>query len=623
MTLLKDANGTAGETYSALDGRLDAALFPDTVLYVDSAHGNNNNTGRSPGVGGALATVAAAVTALPAAGGTVNLAAGTHTISSAISTSKPLQLKGAGRGKTVLLNTVSSGYMLSVVGTKSASAATTVNIAAGATTVTMASGDVTTLGLAAGDRILVRSSKAWSTAEAVPKNGEIVRIKSIVGGVLTLYDTIDEAYLTADTTVVEKLNTVNGVRIEGVTFTQTTLATTTTQAVRLLYCLDPIVSDCEFRSLDSAAVQPETCPGFKVIDCHFQDLTDDVGNSRVGYGVNIGGAARDGRVRGCTFHNVRHAVTTNGTSEGVPRHCLIDQCIVSGQSTAAGFDTHTSARYITFTDCEAHGFSAGIAGFNVRGLDVTLINPQVRGGSAIGIWISDVGAYTDMRCKVLGGTIKDLTANRGVRIEGSGVLLDGLSIDNTTAAEAVYVQTNQTNMVFRNLHVRSAAGALATCFSLDSTSTGLSTFMFQNITCEDTTWAIRFSDGGTYSGAGFVDGIQLRACALVFPVASSVLVSRRGQQTIATDAIFTLTPGSSPVNTKHTGTLTANRAVTLSTTGAQRGNTFVVSRTGAGAFTLDIGTGPLCSLAQNKWGEFVFDGAAWYLARSGSITVTP
>ena len=81
------------------------------------------------------------------------------------------------------------------------------------------------------------------------------------------------------------------------------------------------------------------------------------------------------------------------------------------------------------------------------------------------------------------------------------------------------------------------------------------------------------------------------------------------QQTIATDAIFTLTPGTSPYRTLHTGTLTANRAVTLSTTGALQGLNYRITRTGAGAFSLNVGTGPLKALATNTWGEFTYDGS--------------
>ena len=92
-----------------------------------------------------------------------------------------------------------------------------------------------------------------------------------------------------------------------------------------------------------------------------------------------------------------------------------------------------------------------------------------------------------------------------------------------------------------------------------------------------------------------------------------------GAATVASDAAFTLTPLSSAPDQLHTGTLTANRAVTLSTTNAYSGARFRISRTGGGAFTLDVGMGPLKALATNTWGEFVYDGAAWRLGAYGAL----
>lgn len=95
-----------------------------------------------------------------------------------------------------------------------------------------------------------------------------------------------------------------------------------------------------------------------------------------------------------------------------------------------------------------------------------------------------------------------------------------------------------------------------------------------------------------------------------------------GTAKITSNAIFTLTPLASAPDIFHTGTLTGNRAVTLATTNAYDGARFRITRTGSGAFTLDVGTGPLKSLATNTWGEFVYDGVidnAWKLAAYGTL----
>ena len=91
------------------------------------------------------------------------------------------------------------------------------------------------------------------------------------------------------------------------------------------------------------------------------------------------------------------------------------------------------------------------------------------------------------------------------------------------------------------------------------------------------------------------------------------------QQTIATGGAFTLTPGTSPYHTLHTGTMTADRAVTLTTTGALIGLSYKITRTSTGAFNLNVGTGPLKALAANTWCEVAFDGTAYYLAAYGTL----
>lgn len=88
---------------------------------------------------------------------------------------------------------------------------------------------------------------------------------------------------------------------------------------------------------------------------------------------------------------------------------------------------------------------------------------------------------------------------------------------------------------------------------------------------------------------------------------------------VITDADVTLTVGTDAERIRHAGTLTADRAVTLATAGVAAGAVFRITRTGGGAFNLNVGTGPLKALATNTWATFVYDGAAWYLAEYGAL----
>jgi hypothetical protein len=88
-----------------------------------------------------------------------------------------------------------------------------------------------------------------------------------------------------------------------------------------------------------------------------------------------------------------------------------------------------------------------------------------------------------------------------------------------------------------------------------------------------------------------------------------------GQQTVSSNAAFTLTPLTSAEEQKHTGTLTADRAVTLSATNGYAGARFRIKRTGGGAFNLTVAHADgTANIATGGSATFVYDGAAWYLA---------
>ena len=87
------------------------------------------------------------------------------------------------------------------------------------------------------------------------------------------------------------------------------------------------------------------------------------------------------------------------------------------------------------------------------------------------------------------------------------------------------------------------------------------------------------------------------------------------------DAATTLTAGKNALIQRWATAITADRAVTLSTTGAYTGATFRVVResTATGAFNLNVGTGPLKTLAAGTWCDVTFNGTAWQVSAAGSL----
>lgn len=85
------------------------------------------------------------------------------------------------------------------------------------------------------------------------------------------------------------------------------------------------------------------------------------------------------------------------------------------------------------------------------------------------------------------------------------------------------------------------------------------------------------------------------------------------------DTAQTLTVGTDASTQRWATTLTANRAITLSTTGAVNGDRFRVVRTGLGAFTLDVGGLKTIPSATAAWVDVEFDGSAWRLTGYGAL----
>jgi hypothetical protein len=87
------------------------------------------------------------------------------------------------------------------------------------------------------------------------------------------------------------------------------------------------------------------------------------------------------------------------------------------------------------------------------------------------------------------------------------------------------------------------------------------------------------------------------------------------------DQNITLTAGSStPIQRYNASSpFTADRTVTLNTSGAWEGATFRIVRPSAGAFVLNVGSGPLKALAANEWCEVAYTGSGWVLTGYGTL----
>jgi hypothetical protein len=125
------------------------------------------------------------------------------------------------------------------------------------------------------------------------------------------------------------------------------------------------------------------------------------------------------------------------------------------------------------------------------------------------------------------------------------------------------------------------------------------------------------TSGPTGTGSYILDGGA--AWAYKPPFVFTPFDGKLSQKTISDGSAFTLTPGTSERHTLYSGTMTVDRAVTLSTSGATAGGFFRITRTATGAFNLNVGTGPLKALIANSWCEVTYSGSAWYLSAYGLL----
>jgi hypothetical protein len=88
-----------------------------------------------------------------------------------------------------------------------------------------------------------------------------------------------------------------------------------------------------------------------------------------------------------------------------------------------------------------------------------------------------------------------------------------------------------------------------------------------------------------------------------------------------TTATLTLAVATHPSQIIYSATVATTAIVALSTGGAYKGARFRVTRTDAGAGTLNFGTGPLRAMPSRSWADAVYDGTAWVLSAAGRLDV--
>lgn len=208
------------------------------------------------------------------------------------------------------------------------------------------------------------------------KVGEIGRVGAVSGLTVYLNDKLRETYVTSPKLAV--LKDQHRFNISGVKFTADvagSAAEWTSDMLRIIGAVNPIVRDCEFRDGYGTGVRFLGCLGHDA-SVYVESLENNPTNLQFGYGI-FDSSSEYGRIHDSLFINTRHGYTT-GTDDNPATpyeygrsYGTIVSNSVGFACAGAAFDTHGDAINITYNTCHALGSYNGEnslgSGFTFRG----------------------------------------------------------------------------------------------------------------------------------------------------------------------------------------------------------------------------------------------------------------
>lgn len=262
-------------------------------------------------------------------------------------------------------------------GTEGTRAALDANASAGATAVTLPAG--VGAGWADGDVLVLNSAASYQTGGYL--NGEMHRVISIAGDVLTLDSALEFSYLTADTAQYSKASLLDPITWgPGARFISSNPTGNPSYAIF-------------FDKVDSPRIDvalQNMSGGVLIYDCLDPDVrarVDRLPNlgSAYGYGAVAAGYTRNARFH-LTGRGTRHIFTTLGRGasqlEGCPLHISVSGIAEASTDGLAPWDTHPPGRHINFNHCIARGANdTGVPNFQIRSQDTTVNAPDSERGN--------------------------------------------------------------------------------------------------------------------------------------------------------------------------------------------------------------------------------------------------
>lgn len=371
------------------------------------------------------------------------------------------------------LTTLETGALAYLISTRTGSISTDLtntlasNALKGSASVTLITGKGANF--TAGDIVLVQSEAAMPYVDITGKTGELWRIQTIVGDVISFAGSLRYSYLTTDTALIRKITPLENLTISNITLKCTDTVNYRRALTYFTYCLN--------LKLNNVRVEGSPSPGIQLAGCYdtiinnmqgYNMLSNDV--TDFGYVVVELGANKGLNITSIFADRCRHAYTTGAWATlgyGTVMSSLISNGI-SINALRTGFDTHEDGDGITFTNCKTIGGLG--AGFQNRSANTNFIDCSAVDVVGEGVYIDSSAVNTYISNITLrntnSGSYADPTPvsriERGcIFINATGTIVDGAIIDNC-GGPAIEGYTSYRKGQFSNLTISNVAQLAST-----------------------------------------------------------------------------------------------------------------------------------------------------------------
>lgn len=304
-----------------------------------------------------------------------------------------ITIMGSGPGATVIDMTgmgstlASQQAAITVSGSTGGKITLAADAAEGDASVTVSSSS----GLSVGDWVQLGSDGFIAYhADYKANKGEIKRIRTIVGNVLTFEDNLFDAYVTADNAFVRKVNFVNNITIRDLTIKGTD-STNGESGIRFTYCYNPRVENVHFEYMDIYQCLFDSCLYPKAFGNHFQGTYYDQLTGINFYAVCVLNSTQWPNIFGNTSVECRHLFVSTAHSYGQDKYGQPLFINVEGNTAhhcngSYAYEHHGFGRFINIIGNTANNCFAGV---NIEGSDVIVANNQFYDCSNYGVVIGD------------------------------------------------------------------------------------------------------------------------------------------------------------------------------------------------------------------------------------------